>query len=63
MKQFTMSMFVCKEDLYKAKSEYYAKKLKELKALLVDCHRPAADVRDWVLVDRINTAIADLEDL
>ena len=56
-------MFANKQDLYKAKSEYYAKKLKELEALLADCHSPALVVSDWVLVDRINTAIAELEEL
>ncbi len=63
MEQFTMSMFANKQDLYKAKSEYYAKKLKELEALLADCHSPASNIKDWVLVDRINTAIAELEEL
>ena len=29
--------------------------------LLSDCHAPAADVRDWKLVDRINNAITKLE--
>ncbi len=29
--------------------------------LLSDCHTPAADVRDWKLVDRINDAITKLE--
>lgn len=63
MEQFTMSMFANKEDLYRAKSKYYAKKLEELKVLLVDCHQPACGIRDWRLVDRINTAIAELEEL
>ena len=32
-----------------------------LMELLTDCHGPASDVRDWVLVDRINDTWALLE--
>ena len=35
-KQFTMSMFANKEDLYKAKAEYYEEKLKELEIVVAD---------------------------
>ena len=34
---------------------------KEVNRLLSDCHAPAADTRDWKLVDRINDAITKLE--
>ncbi len=34
MKQFTMSMYANKEDLYKAKSEYLASQLEEAKKAL-----------------------------
>lgn len=35
----------------------------ELMILLSDCHRPASDIRDWELVDRINNHYAMLENI
>lgn len=32
-----------------------------LMELLTDCHAPAADTRDWVLIDRINDTWTMLE--
>ncbi len=37
MKKFTMSMFSTKEDLYKAKSEYYEKEYNKVSAQLEFC--------------------------
>ena len=36
MKDFTMSMYASEKDLYKAKAEYYEKKLKFAVSLLTD---------------------------
>ena len=41
-------------------SEEYLTLLAEL---LSDCHTPAADQRDWQLVDRINHEIGTLEQI
>ena len=60
---FTMSMYATREDLYKAKAEYYRVQIKVLAQLLCDCHQPAADTRDWKLVDRINVAMTMLEEI
>jgi len=44
MKEFTMSMFRSKEDLYKAKSEYYMELVDKLKSCKTCKHRRIWDV-------------------
>ena len=34
-----------------------------LKSILIDCHEPVRDQRDWVLVDKINNEIDTLEQI
>jgi len=60
---FTMSMYATREDLYKAKSEYYGVQLESLAQLLRDCHQPAVDAGDLELVSRLYTAVTMLEEI
>jgi hypothetical protein len=55
-------MYANKEDLYKAKCDYYEKQLEEVLSLLTICHQQSCGNNYWVLVDRINNTISEIED-
>ena len=57
-----MSMYANKEDLYKAKCDYYEKKFEEVLLLLDSCHADAVSAKDWNLVDRINSVSSEIEE-
>ena len=62
MKQFTMSMFGSKKDLYKSKSEYLQEELEKALELLAESKDYVTAVKDWNMVDRINTLLVDHDD-
>ena len=56
--QFTMSMYANKEDLYKAKCDYYEKKLGEVEILLLGC----TDAGEHNVRDNIIDILSVVED-